>query len=44
MIATWSAWNILRETDHRSLVATAEHLLRWLERELGISLMMGEKI
>jgi hypothetical protein len=32
MIATWSAWNILRETDHRSL-----------ERELGISLMMGEK-
>jgi biotin carboxylase len=35
---------ILREAGHRSLVATAEGILRRLERNLGISLMIGEKI
>lgn len=34
---------ILRETDHRSLVATAESLLREAEQKLGIRLMIGEK-
>jgi hypothetical protein len=34
---------ILREADHRALVATAERLLRKAERNLGIRLMIGEK-
>jgi biotin carboxylase len=34
---------ILREADHRSLIATAEHLLHQLEPELGVTLMIGEK-
>jgi biotin carboxylase len=34
---------ILREADHRSLVATAEYLLRKAEQNLGIRLMIGEK-
>ncbi len=34
---------ILREADHRSLVATAEEILRRLEQDLGVSLKIGEK-
>jgi biotin carboxylase len=34
---------ILREADHRSLVATAGQILHRLERDLGVSLMIGEK-
>jgi biotin carboxylase len=34
---------ILRETGHRSLVATAEKLLRQAEAVLGLGLMIGEK-
>ncbi|HEY2578344.1 MAG TPA: ATP-grasp domain-containing protein [Streptosporangiaceae bacterium] len=34
---------ILREADHRSVVATAGQILRQLERDLGVSLMIGEK-
>jgi biotin carboxylase len=34
---------ILRETSHRSLVATAEELLREAQTVLGIRLMIGEK-
>jgi hypothetical protein len=34
---------ILREAGHRSLVATAGQILRGLERDLGVSLMIGGK-
>lgn len=34
---------ILREADHRTLVETAGQILRRLERDLGVSLMIGDK-